>query len=216
MTVGTQRQYTGTAGRTENAQVATCLAYASPAGSAPPDQRRRAGLLPRPRPPPGAAGPAGVRGRIQMEGRGRIRWREGTRRPRRAPGPLLDVLAPLDHPGARPRLLVRPGRNRATQPRPRPAHSPGPQRNPQALHRPGPAADCTRKTAALVPLETLPPSHRPSLPLPATRAHSHMITKCRWSIKRLLIAIAHCLQWRCTIKAGVEDVMHEYSCPFDW
>ena len=31
-TVGTQRQYTGTAGRTENAQVAVYLAYAAPAG----------------------------------------------------------------------------------------------------------------------------------------------------------------------------------------
>jgi SRSO17 transposase len=34
MTVGTQRQYTGTAGRTENAQVAVYMAYAAPAGSA--------------------------------------------------------------------------------------------------------------------------------------------------------------------------------------
>jgi SRSO17 transposase len=34
MTVGTQRQYTGTAGRTENAQVAVYLTYAAPAGSA--------------------------------------------------------------------------------------------------------------------------------------------------------------------------------------
>ena len=34
MTAGTQRQYTGTAGRTENAQVAVYLAYAAPAGSA--------------------------------------------------------------------------------------------------------------------------------------------------------------------------------------
>jgi len=33
-TVGTQRQYTGTAGRTENAQVAVYLAYAAPSGSA--------------------------------------------------------------------------------------------------------------------------------------------------------------------------------------
>jgi SRSO17 transposase len=32
--VGTQRQYTGTAGRTENARVAVYLAYAAPAGSA--------------------------------------------------------------------------------------------------------------------------------------------------------------------------------------
>jgi SRSO17 transposase len=33
-TVGVQRQYTGTAGRTENAQVAVYLAYAAPAGTA--------------------------------------------------------------------------------------------------------------------------------------------------------------------------------------
>jgi SRSO17 transposase len=33
-TVGTQRQYTGTAGRTENAQVAVYLTYAAPAGAA--------------------------------------------------------------------------------------------------------------------------------------------------------------------------------------
>lgn len=32
--MGTQRQYTGTAGRTENAQVTVYLAYAAPAGSA--------------------------------------------------------------------------------------------------------------------------------------------------------------------------------------
>jgi SRSO17 transposase len=34
MSAGVQRQYTGTAGRTENAQVAVYLAYAAPAGSA--------------------------------------------------------------------------------------------------------------------------------------------------------------------------------------
>ena len=44
MTVGTQRQYTGTAGRTENAQVAVYLAYAAPGGSAFVD---RALYLPR-------------------------------------------------------------------------------------------------------------------------------------------------------------------------
>jgi hypothetical protein len=33
-TVAVQRQYTGTAGRTENAQVAVYLAYAAPAGTA--------------------------------------------------------------------------------------------------------------------------------------------------------------------------------------
>jgi SRSO17 transposase len=43
-TAGVQRQYTGTAGRTENAQVAVYLAYAAPAGSAFND---RALYLPR-------------------------------------------------------------------------------------------------------------------------------------------------------------------------
>jgi SRSO17 transposase len=38
-TVGTQRQYTGTAGRIENAQVAVVLAYASPRGRALIDRR---------------------------------------------------------------------------------------------------------------------------------------------------------------------------------
>jgi len=41
-TVGAQRQYTGTAGRTENAQVAVYLAYAAPAGTAAiPGMRQR-------------------------------------------------------------------------------------------------------------------------------------------------------------------------------
>jgi SRSO17 transposase len=43
-TVATQRQYTGTAGRTENAQVAVYLAYAAPVGCASVD---RALYLPR-------------------------------------------------------------------------------------------------------------------------------------------------------------------------
>ena len=33
VTVGVQRQYTGTAGRVENAQVAVYLTYAAPAGT---------------------------------------------------------------------------------------------------------------------------------------------------------------------------------------
>jgi SRSO17 transposase len=54
-TVGTQRQYTGTAGRTENAQVAVYLAYAAPAGTAFID---RGLYLPGPgRPTRTAAGP---------------------------------------------------------------------------------------------------------------------------------------------------------------
>ena len=42
--MGVQRQYTGTAGRTENAQVAVYLAYAAPAGHALIDRERAAPL----------------------------------------------------------------------------------------------------------------------------------------------------------------------------
>ena len=74
------------------------------AADPPPDQRRRARVLPRPRAPPRAIGPARAGGRVPVEGRGRVRWRQGTGRPGRAPGPVLDLLAPVDHPGpARPR-----------------------------------------------------------------------------------------------------------------
>jgi hypothetical protein len=99
----------------------------------------------------------------------------------------LDLLASLDHPGpARPRLLVRPGRDLVRRQRPPPpaADPADPQRNPQALHRTRPATARTRKTTAMVTMATPPPSHRPSLPLPATSLHTYMITKCRWSTKR--------------------------------
>lgn len=72
----------------------------------PLDQRRRAGVLPRPRPSPGAPCPARAGRRVAVEGRGRFCWRQGTGRPGRAPGPVLDLLAPVDHPGpARPAFL---------------------------------------------------------------------------------------------------------------
>jgi len=48
----------------------------------------------------------------RWKNRGRVRWRQGARRPRRAPGPQLDLLAPVDHPGpARPRIPGRAGRH---------------------------------------------------------------------------------------------------------
>jgi SRSO17 transposase len=73
-------------------------------------------FLPRPRPSPGAAGPARADGRIAVEDRGRVRRQQGARRPGRAPGPPLDLLAPLDHPGpARARLLARRGRQPGRQ-----------------------------------------------------------------------------------------------------
>jgi SRSO17 transposase len=64
------------------------------------------------RPGPGAAGPASTGGRIPLETRGRVRWQQGAHRPGRASGPLLDLLAPVDHLGpARPRLPGRAGRH---------------------------------------------------------------------------------------------------------
>jgi SRSO17 transposase len=58
-TVGVQRQYTGTAGRVENAQVAVLLAYASDAGHAVIDRELYVppGLDRRPRPLPGGGRP---------------------------------------------------------------------------------------------------------------------------------------------------------------
>jgi hypothetical protein len=49
------------------------------------------------------------------------------------------------------------------------------------------AVDWTRTchAAALVPMATPAPSHRPNLPLPEARPHTRMITNCRWSIRRV-------------------------------
>ena len=83
----------------------------------PPDQQRRARLLPGPRARPGAAGPAGAGGWFPVEDRGRVRRQQRTRCFRRASGPDLDILAPVDHLGpARLRVLVRPGRQPAQPP----------------------------------------------------------------------------------------------------
>ena len=70
-----------------------------------------------------------------------------------------------------------------SQPQRRPADPADPPRDPPAVHRPVPAAGRTRRAAALVPMATTAPGHRPSLPLPPTSPHTHMITKCRWSTR---------------------------------
>lgn len=94
--VGVQRQYTGTAWRIENAQVAVYLAYSSPAGHAAIDRRL---YVPRsldtgPRPVPGSGDPRGlgvrhharIGHRDDHPGLGRRRvsrmghWRRGLRR----------------------------------------------------------------------------------------------------------------------------------------
>jgi SRSO17 transposase len=99
MTVGTQRQYTGTAGRTENAQVAVYLAYAAPAGCAFID---RAFYLPR----SWTSDPARCRG---------VGIPQDTvfaAKPALAKAMITAALdAPMDHPGpARLCLVVRPRR----------------------------------------------------------------------------------------------------------
>src|SRR5215471_15697130 len=114
-----------------------------------------------------------------MEGRGRVRRRQGTGRAGRAPGPQLDLLAPVDHPG--PALLRVPGRPgsrpaRRLLPARRPPDPADLPRDPPAVHRPVPAADRTRRAAALVAMATPTPGHRPRLPLPPTSTRTH-ITK---------------------------------------
>jgi hypothetical protein len=54
------------------------------------DQRRRAGVLP-PTPLTRCPCPARAGRRVAVEGRGRFCWRQGTGRPGRAPGPVLDL-----------------------------------------------------------------------------------------------------------------------------
>ena len=68
-TVGVQRQYTGTAGRVENAQVAVLLAYATDAGARRdrPGTVRPPGLDRRPRPLPGGGHPRPGRVRDQAQ-----------------------------------------------------------------------------------------------------------------------------------------------------
>jgi hypothetical protein len=57
-TAGVQRQYTGTAGRVENAQVAVYLTYAAPGGHALIDRDALAAMSTRSAPgPPGTGGP---------------------------------------------------------------------------------------------------------------------------------------------------------------
>jgi SRSO17 transposase len=93
-----------------------------------------------PHPVPPCPARARARGRVAVEGRERVRRRQGANRPGRAPGPVLDLLAPVDHPGpARPRLLVRPGQPGRRQPPGRRAADPAdPPRDPPPAHRPVP------------------------------------------------------------------------------
>lgn len=81
-TPGVQRQYTGTAGRIENAQVAVYLGYAAPRGHALIDREHRGtGLLPLLLPAAGHAGRPGQGRRASLDDRGELPGRQGPDRP---------------------------------------------------------------------------------------------------------------------------------------
>ena len=129
------------------------------ASPADPPQRphRGAGLPALLQPAPGAADGPGARRRATLAHRGILPGRQGPHRPRPAPGPALDLLAPLDHPGhARPRLPRRGHRRRTRHPidATRPDHVDR-QRVPATVRRPPPRrphepwpACCTGHTGA--------------------------------------------------------------------
>ena len=139
----------------------------------------------------------GGRGRSALAYRGILPNRQRTHRTGPAPGPALDLLAPLDHPGhARPRLPGRGHRHRTRHP----THTgradridrqriPPTLRRPAARHPPH-----HHHTAGLVTMATTTSIPSPSIPLPTTPAP--MITNygcsttgaspqpdeaCRWS-----------------------------------
>ncbi len=153
------------------------------AADPPPDQRRRARLLPRPRTPSRAIGPARARGRVQVEGRGRVRggkelaaldehqvrswtsWHRWT---------ILALLACAFLSVLASQAATGPPRRWAADPADPPLRS-------AACSPACPGNGCTSGTAALVPMATPASGHRPRLPLPPTSPITLMITKCRWS-----------------------------------
>lgn len=89
--VGVQRQYSGTAGRVKNCQVAVFLTYAATGGHAFLDRcHGRAGVVPVLDPATGSGPRPGPRRRTAMDDRGELPGRQGPRRSRWAPGPPLD------------------------------------------------------------------------------------------------------------------------------
>ena len=123
----------------------------------------------------------------QMDGRGGLPDRQRTDRAGPAPGPPLDLLAPLGHPHpARPRL---PHRHRRGRTRPSTGTQPARFRSPATRSAtssppPAPTAPDPGPPAALVDLATTPPTPRPRQPLPATSHPRTMkITNYGWSTK---------------------------------
>src|ERR1700737_606960 len=112
---------------------------------------------------------------MALEGRGDLPDRQGAGRARPTPGPHLDLLAPMGHPGpTRARLPGRRHRRSTTHrsirldPR-RIADHLDSQRIPQPLRRPAAAATARgRRHPGLVDLAAKTPSPSPRLPPPQT------------------------------------------------
>ena len=121
----------------------------------------------------------GPRRRAPLDDRGVLPSRQETHRPRPAPGPPLDHLAPLDHPGDARLRLPRRRSPRPNEPRTQPHQ--GSDR--VDLQRDPPPVQHTRSStrsrdlptpAALVDLETPTPTPRPNQPLPAPTSRPSM------------------------------------------
>jgi DDE superfamily endonuclease len=126
---------------------------------------------------------------------------QGPGRPGRAPGPHLDHLAPVGHPGHARRL---PGHRRRSRTPARPAtrrpDPADPQRGRHSLRQPDhPAPGRPRAPAALVRLARSPPISGPAMPLPAASSPKPMtITIYGWSIRQadlLRVRYPRCPFW---------------------
>src|SRR6516164_1551267 len=157
----------------------------------PQPPHRRPGLLPLLQPAAGHASRPRHGRRAPLDHRGELPGRQRPDRPGRAPGPPLDLLAPVGHPRharrrsphhrRRPRARTRPRTSR-----PDPAD---PQRDrPPALQPDHPARARHHAPDALVTLAPPPPAPRPDLPLPeANSQRPGDITIYGWSIRDRLI-----------------------------
>ena len=106
------------------------------------------GVLPLLRARPGPAGRTGHGRRTAVDHRGELPGRQDPHRPGRAPGPPLDLLAPVGHPGHARRRLPHHHRRRRTSPPPAPRDQIPLTRNeisPPAHHHDQPTASQPRQ-----------------------------------------------------------------------
>src|SRR5690606_35073949 len=155
------------------------------AADPPQPPHRRAGVLPLLRPQARPYIDAGQGRRPSLDDRAGLPGRQGPVRPGPAPGPHLQILVPLAHPGhPRPRLPDRGGGVRTRPPARRAGPDPPPPRRDPAPDGPAdqPPTSTHRALPPLVTLATTPSSPCPHLPLPAAiRPATLKITTYHWS-----------------------------------